>query len=358
MTNELVAPLSAGDVVAVTGAAGFIGSAVVRNLLARGAQVLCLVEPGTPTPNLDDLAVTITEVDIRDRAGVETALAGSRYCFHVAALYGFWPRAAEIFYEVNVEGSRNVVDAARSVGCERIVYTSTVATIGLENAHLGDGATESHLARVDHLFGAYKQTKYVAEHEVLRLAAQGAPVVLVQPTFPVGPGDRRPTPTGKVILDFLRGRMPGYVETTFNVAHVDDLAAGHVAALERGRQGASYIIGGENLAMSELLATLSDVSGLPFTDRKVPGALALGVGHASDFLQGRLLRREPAVPLEGARMATTQMRFDDRRARRELGHRSRPATSSLRDAVRFFLDAGYLDGRRADTVRRTLAMTP
>ncbi len=356
MTNQVVAPLSPGDVVAVTGAAGFIGSGVVRNLLARGAEVRCLVEPGGPTPNLDGLAVTIYEVDIRDRVGIERALAGSRFCFHVAALYGFWPRSADVFYEVNVEGSRIVVDAARSAGCQRIVYTSTVATIGLDQAHLGDGATESHVAHVDHLFGAYKQTKYVAEHEVLRLAAQGAPVVLVQPTFPVGPGDRRPTPTGKVVLDFLLGRMPGYVETTFNVAHVDDLASGHVAALERGRQGASYIIGGENLAMSSLLATLSVVSGLPFTDRKVPGALALGVGHASDLLQGRLLRRKPSVPLEGARMATTQMRFDDRRARSELGHRSRPATDALRDAVRFFLEAGYLDGRRADTVRRTLAM--
>ena len=353
--NDVIAPLHSGDVVVVSGAAGFIGSAIVRQLVARGAAVRCLVEPGTSTENLSELPVEILEVDIRDAAGVQRSLEGARYCFHSAALYGFWPRSSEVFYEINVEGSRNILRAAIAAGVERTVYTSTVATIGLGRATKDDGATEDDVARIDHLFGSYKQTKYVAEHEVLRLAAQGAPVVIVQPTFPVGPRDRRPTPTGKVVLDFLRGKMPGYVETTFNVEHVDDLAQGHLNALERGRQGTSYIIGGENLAMSEMLSVLSELSGVPFHDRRVPSFVALGAGVLSDLVQGQLLKVEPSVPLEGARMSATAMRFDDRRARRELGYTSRPAREALHDSVRWFLEAGFLEGQRAETVRRAIA---
>lgn len=353
--NEVVSPLIPGDLVVVSGAAGFIGSAIVLSLLGREAKVRCLVEPGSPTDNLSGLDVEILEVDIRDARTVYKALVGARYCFHAAALYGFWPRDSKIFYEINVAGSRNMLRAAIDAGVERTVYTSTVATIGLDRATRGGGATEDDVAHIDHLFGSYKQTKYVAEHEVLRLAAQGAPVVIVQPTFPVGPRDRRPTPTGKVVLDFLRGKMPGYVETTFNVEHVDDLAQGHLDALERGRQGTSYIIGGENLAMSEMLSLLGELSGLAFTDRRVPGFVALGAGILSDLVQGQLLRVEPSVPLEGARMSTTTMRFDDTRARQELGYTSRPARSSLEDSIRWFLDAGFLEGRRATTVSEALS---
>jgi len=338
--------IGAGDLCVVTGAGGFIGSAVTRALLERGARVRCLVEPGRASPNLTGLGVELVEADVRDLEAVTRGVDGARWCFHLAALFGFWPRDPALFYAINVEGSINTVRAAWEAGCERIVYTSTVATIGLERTRDGEAANEADVARVEHLHGSYKRTKYVAEHEVLRLGAQGAPVVLVQPSFPVGPGDERPTPTGKVVLDFLNAKMPGYVNTSFNVAHVDDLATGHLLALERGRQGTSYICGGENMTMDVLLGTLAEVSGLPFHDRRFPNALALGAGWVSEQVEGRLLGRQPHVPLEAAQMSATQMRFDDARARAELGYTSRPARQALYDAAAWFAQSGRVSAKR------------
>jgi len=346
------AELGPGSVCAVTGASGFIGSAVTRALLRRGATVRCLVEPGRPTPNLEGLDVEVVPVDIRQAAALRDALEGAASCFHLAALFGFWPRDPDLFYDVNVRGSINAVRTAVDAGCERIVYTSTVATIGLDGTVDGSSATEADFARVEALHGSYKRSKYVAEHEVLRLAAEGAPVVLVQPSFPVGPGDERPTPTGKVVLDFLNGRMPGYVNTTFNVAHVDDLAEGHLLAYERGRQGASYICGGENMAMDELLSSLAGATGLPFSDRRVPKGLALAAGWLSENVEGRLLGRSPQVPLEAAQMSTTHMRFDDARARAELGYTSRPAAEALADAARYFVETGRVRPERVALMDR------
>jgi dihydroflavonol-4-reductase len=354
--NPVTHPIADGDLVAVTGGAGFIGASVVRALIGRGARVRVLSEPGRPTGNLAGLDVDVVEADIRDRGSVARAVQGARYCFHLAALYGFWPRDPSVFYEINVEGSRNVVLEASAAGVERICFTSTVATIGLQGTKDGGSAVEDDPARIEHLYGSYKRTKYVAEHEVLRLAAQGAPIVLVQPTFPVGPGDERPTPTGRVVLDYLNGRMPGFVETTFNVAHVDDLAMGHLLALERGGQGTSYICGGENLTMSELVGELASITGLPFPNRRFPGALAVAAGYVSDAVEGRLLRREPTVPLEGARMANSQMRFDDSRAREQLGYTSRPARSALEDSVRWFIHSDMAAGPRAETARTSLGI--
>jgi dihydroflavonol-4-reductase len=356
MTNRATLLVKEDDLAVVTGGAGFIGSAVVRALLARGAKVRVLCEPGSSTANLEGLDVELVECDVRDAPSIERSMVGVRLCFHLAALYGFWPRGPERYYDINVEGSKTVLRAAHQAGVKRICYTSTVATIGLQRTEGGAAATEEDSARIEHLYGPYKRSKYVAEHEVLRLAAQGAPVVIVQPTFPVGPGDGRPTPTGKVILDYLNGKMPGYVETSFNVAHVDDLAEGHLLAIERGRQGRSYICGGENLSMSELLGELSEITGLPLPKHKVPGALAVAAGLLSDTIEGRLLHREPSVPLEGARMATTQMRFDDDRARRELGYRSRSAHEALRDSVAWFLSSGAATGSRAQSAARLLGL--
>ncbi|MGH8987327.1 MAG: NAD-dependent epimerase/dehydratase family protein, partial [Acidimicrobiales bacterium] len=247
--------LEPGDRVAVSGAAGFIGSAITRRLLERGARVVALAEPSGLHPNLHGLDVELAPVDVRDAQSVRRAIAGSRFVFHAAAIYSFWARDPAIFYDVNVDGTRNVLSAASAEGIERLVYTSTVGTLGLGSTVHGKPATESSVADLSHLFGHYKRSKYVAEHEVLRAAAQGAPVTIVLPTFPLGPRDHRPTPTGKVVVDFLNGRIPGYVDTALNVAHVDDLAIGHLLALERGRCGRSYIIGGENLSMCELLTT-------------------------------------------------------------------------------------------------------
>jgi dihydroflavonol-4-reductase len=351
--NARTLSINSGDTVLVTGGAGFIGSAIVRALLARGCDVRVL-EPERATPNLDELDVELFYGDVRDAARVGQAMDGVRLCVHAAALYGFWPRDPALYYAINVEGSRNVLAAAEAAGVERTCYTSTVATIGLQRSHEGDGAVEDDYAHIEHLYGPYKRTKYVAEHEVLRMGAQGAPVVLVHPTFPLGPGDERPTPTGKVVLDFLLGKMPGYVETSFNIEHVDDLAQGHLLALEFGRQGVSYICGGENVAMPEMLSMLSTITGLPFSNRKVPGALAIAAGLVADTVQGRLLKREPSVPLEGARMSTSLTRFDDSRARVELGYRSRPADATLRAAVEWFLATKMAEGSRASTAASTL----
>jgi dihydroflavonol-4-reductase len=339
--------LQAGDRVVVTGAAGFIGSAVVRALLGRGVDVVAFLEPGAATSNLDELDVERREVDITKETQLAGAFDGVKYCFHLAAKFGFWPKDASTFYEVNVRGSQNVVRAATGAGVKRTVFTSTVATLGLWETKEGRPSTEDDVADISHLYGNYKQTKYVAEHEVLRLAAQGARVVLVLPTMPHGPYDHRPTPSGKVVLDYLNGRMPGYVDTAMNVAHVDDLAAGHLLALERGRQGRSYICGGDNITMAELLRMLSDVTGLPKADRRFPAIFPQIAGYLSSFIEGDVLGREPRVSLEAAQMASTAMTFNDEKARSELGYSSRPAAQALFDSAKWFVDNGYVNSERA-----------
>ncbi|MFZ1063145.1 MAG: NAD-dependent epimerase/dehydratase family protein [Acidimicrobiales bacterium] len=340
--------LHPGDRVVVTGAAGFIGSAVTRNLLARGAHVVTLLEPGAARANLDGLDVEFRDADITRPQDLRGVFDDARFCFHLAAKFGFWPADPTSFYAVNVQGSRNVINEATNAGVERIVYTSTVATLGLWRTKSGTPSTEDDVADLNHLYGNYKQTKYVAEHEVLRLAAQGAPVVLVLPTMPHGPYDHRPTPSGKVVLDYLNGAIPGYVDTAMNVAHVDDLAAGHVLALEKGRQGRSYICGGENITMSRLLEILSEVTGLAPAQRKFPSVFPMIAGYASQFLEGSLLHREPRVPLEAAQMASTTMTFDDTRARSELGYRSRSAELALYESARWFVEHGYVKPERVN----------
>ena len=338
--------LDRGDRVVVTGASGFIGSAVTRALLARGAHVVALLEPGAVTSNLDGLDVERHDVDITDAAQLKGVFDDARFCFHLAARFGFWPKDPSDFYAVNVRGSQNVVREATLAGVERIVFTSTVATLGLWQTKSGRPSNEDDVADLSHLYGNYKKTKYVAEHEVLRLAAQGAPVVLALPTMPHGPFDHRPTPSGKVVLEYLNGRMPGYVDTHMNVAHVDDLAQGHLLALEKGGQGESYIFGGENISMARLLDLLSRVTGLAPSERRFPSAFPMIAGRLSQFIEGGLLRREPMVPLEAAQMATTDMSFDDAKARRELGYQSRPAAWALYDSARWFVERGYVKAER------------
>jgi dihydroflavonol-4-reductase len=349
MTENRGVTLDADDRVLVTGGAGFIGSAVVRALLAREAHVVAMLEPGADSANLDGLDVETATADLRDADGVAKATDGCRLIFHVAALYRFWAPDPAAFYDINVIGTRHVLEAARRSGCERLVYTSTVGTLGLHGASPSDPVDETSFAHIDHLFGGYKQSKYVAEHEVLRAAAEGLPVVLVQPTTPVGPGDRAPTPTGRTVLEFLNGRFPGYVDTTLNIVDVEDVAAGHLLAAERGSAGRSYILGGENLLLREVLAALAEVIGLPAPTRQFPNRVALAAAHLSGLVEGRLLGREPTLPLEAAKMSTTHMSFDDHRARTELGYTSRPAAEALARAARWFVDAGYV---RADRVAR------
>jgi dihydroflavonol-4-reductase len=355
-----VVGIEPGDRVVVTGAAGFIGSAVTRALQARGAHVVAVVEPGgtgrgTGTGTGSDPGGTDqmewAELDIRDAAAVRAACEGARFVFHLAAIYRFWARDPRIFSDVNVGGTLNVLKAIRAAGCERLVYTSTVGVLGLEPAMRGEVVDESSYADVAHLFGHYKRTKFVAEHEVLRAVAEGLDACLVLPTFPLGPGDRRPTPTGKLVVDFLNGKMPAFVDTAMNVTHVDDLAIGHIAALERGATGRNYILGGENMSMSQILRVLADHSGLAVPRARVPHRAVLAAAHVSTFVEGGLLRREPHVPLEAARMSGTKMIFSDKRARSEIGYTSRPATDAIEESARWFAGNGYVRAGRLAQIR-------
>jgi dihydroflavonol-4-reductase len=346
--NALIEP---GDRVVITGAAGFIGSAVARAVQARGATIVALVEPGANDRNLEGIAAERVMADIRDVAAVRAACAGARFVFHLAAIYRFWARDPRIFYDVNVGGTLNVLDAARAASCERLVFTSTVGVLGVRGTRVGDSADETRYADIAHLYGSYKRSKYAAEHEVLRACAQGQDLCIVLPTFPLGPGDTRPTPTGKVALDFLNGKMPAFADTTMNVAHVDDLALGHIAALERGSTGRSYILGGENLSMRAILQTLADYTGLPMPRLQVPRRLILTAGVASTLVEGRLLRRDPHVPLEGARMSAATMNFSDDRARAEIGYASRPAREAIRSSARWFADNGYVAAHRRSAIK-------
>ena len=344
--------LRPGDRVVITGASGFIGSAVARAVAARGAQVVAMVEPGADDRNLKDIDAQRAVADIRDAASVADACRGARFVFHLAAIYRFWARDPKIFYDVNVGGTLNVLDAVAAAGCERLVYTSTVGVLGLDKTGGGQPADETDYPDIAHLFGHYKRTKYAAEHEVLRAAGEGLDVCLALPTFPLGRGDLAPTPTGKVVLDFLNGKMPAFVDTALNVCHVDDLALGHVAALERGRRGRSYILGGENLSMREILTALAGISGRPAPRLEIPRGIALAAGAASSLIEGRILGREPRVPLEAARMSATRMIFSDARARAELGHTSRPAREAIEDSARWFTEIGYVSPARHRFGRR------
>lgn len=343
--------LNSGDRVLVTGASGFIGSAVARRLVERDQEVVALVEPHADRENLVGLPVEHVEGDLRDLAAIRDAVRGCRAVFHVAALYRFWARNPDAFYDVNVGGTRNVLAAASEAGVEGLVYTSTVGTLGLEHVEGGTSADEGCFPDVAHLYGSYKRSKYVAEHEVLRAVAQGFPASLVLPTFPLGPGDQAPTPTGKLVLDFLNGRMPGFVDTVLNVAHVDDVAAGQVLALEKGRIGRSYILGGENYTLQQLLAELARITGLPAPRLKVPRAVSLVVAGASEAIEGKLMRRHPSVPLEAARMSTSRMSFDGSRACAELGYAPRPARDALIDSARWFVASGKVAQRRLARIR-------
>ena len=350
--------LEPGDQVVVTGATGFIGSAVTRALRARGARVDALIAPGVDDRNLEDTGARRVAADIRDAAAVRDLCRGARFVFHLAAVYRFWARDPRVFYDVNVGGTLNVLHAVAAAGCERLVFTSTVGVLGLRAARRRP-ADETCYADISHLFGHYKRSKFIAEHEVLRAAAQGLDVCLVLPTFPLGPGDVGPTPTGQVVLDFLNGRMPAFVDTALNVSHVDDLALGHLAALERGRRGRSYILGGENLSMRAVLQELAARTGLPMPRLEVPRGLVLAAGVASDLIEGRLLRREPRVPLEAARMSATTMAFSDERARAEIGYTSRPAREAIEESARWFADHGYVSPSRRAAIRwRALETAP
>jgi dihydroflavonol-4-reductase len=353
-----VACLERGSKVVITGVAGFIGSAVARAARARGAQIVAVVEPGADERGLRSIGAERVVADIRDAAAVRAACRGARFVFHLAAIYRFWARDPQVLYDVNVGGTVNVLEAVRAAGCERLVVTSTAGVLGLRQTEYGGLADERSCPGARDISGHYKKSKFAAEHEVLKAAAAGLDLCIVLPTFPLGPGDWRPTPTGKLVLDFLNGKMPAFTATAMNVIHVDDLALGHIAALEHGASGRSYLLGGENLSMQAILQELATYSGLPMPRWQIPHRLILAAGMASELLEGRLLRREPHVPLEAARMAATRMIFSDHRARTEIGHTSRPAREAIEESARWFTDNGYVPAHRQAAIRRHTETSP
>ena len=336
----------------VTGATGFLGSHVARVLSAQGAELRLLVRSTSNLKNLEGLRAETTTGDLRDPASLDRALAGVERVYHVAADYRLWARNPREIYESNVTGTRNLLAAARRAGVARMVYTSTVATIAVpRGSSLPDERTE---ARLTDMVGAYKRSKFLAEQEVLAAAREGLPVVIVNPTTPVGPGDWKPTPTGKIIVDFLNGRMPAYVDTGLNFVAVEDAAAGHLLAAERGQVGERYLLGGENLSLRELLDALAQVSGRPAPRFRVPLALAFAAACAETFV-ARLSGREPQIPIDGVRIARHNMFVDCGKAARDLGFSAGPVAPALGRAVRWYEDNGYVAETRAERLERAHA---
>jgi dihydroflavonol-4-reductase len=322
----------------VTGGTGFVGRAVVLELLAAGREVRVLVrDPAHPA--LQGLAVEVAIGDLRDPESLRRALLGCTCLFHVAADYRLWVPNPPEMYAVNVQGTIDLLTAAAQAGLERIVYTSTVGALG--NPGDGTPGTEDTPVSLDDMCGHYKRSKFLAEQAVLDLVRQGLPVVLVHPSTPVGPWDSRPTPTGQMIVDFLRGRMPAYLETGLNLVHVRDVAKGHLLAEARGRVGEKYILGHQNLSLSEILGLLAEISGLPAPKIRLPYLPILGLAYLNEFWATYISHRPPRMPLAAVKMARKFMYFDSGKAVAELSLPQTPVRQALAEAVAWFREHGY-----------------
>jgi dihydroflavonol-4-reductase len=329
-----------GDPVLVTGGSGFLGSAVVRSLIARGARVRVLVRAASPSGNLSGLDCETIVGDLGDQQSLKASLRGIRYLFHVAADYRLWARDPSVMLRVNVEGTRSLMGEALSAGVERIVYTSSVATLRV--AGVRGPVDETSMLGSDEAIGAYKRSKVLAERTIEEMILrEKLPAVIVNPTTPIGPRDIRPTPTGRILLDAARGRIPAFVATGLNFAHGDDIAEGHVLAFERGRIGERYILGGQNLSLQELLAAVAGLTGRRAPRIKLPRGPLLPLAFGAEAV-ARFTGKEPLLTVDGLRMSRYQMFFTSAKAERELGYRSRPYQEGVVDALAWFRQAGYL----------------
>ena len=337
-TTEGAPSSSPPSLVLVTGASGFLGSALAAQLRSRGHDVQTLVRPSIPRANLDPRD-TVREGDLRDPPSLAAALKGVRFLFHAAADYRLWARNPEEIYRNNVEGTRLIMAEALRAGVERIVYTSSVATLKLVD---GAPATEDCPLAEEEAIGAYKRSKVAAERLVEAMVRwDGLPAVIVNPSTPIGPRDVRPTPTGRIIVEAASGRMPAFVDTGLNLVHVDDVAAGHVAALDRGRIGERYILGGENVLLADMLGDIARVVGRRPPTLKLPRTVIYPIAFGAE-LAAKVSGVEPFVTLDGLRMARHRMFFDDAKARRELGYVARPYRDGLFDAIAWFRSHGAL----------------
>jgi dihydroflavonol-4-reductase len=323
----------------VTGATGFLGSHVARVLAEQGADLRLLVRRTSNLKNLEGLKAETAVGDLRDAASLEKAMSGCDTVFHVAADYRLWVRDPGEMYRSNVEGTRSILEAARNSGVKRVVYTSSVATMGFtSNGHPAD---EDSPVSLDDMIGPYKRSKFMAEQIALDAGRRGMPVITVNPTTPVGERDVKPTPTGRIVVDFLKRKFPAYVETGLNLVDVQECARGHVAALERGKPGERYILGGENLTLKQILDALGRITGLPSPKVKLPYFFAFATGIVDEAITGRLLKREPRATVDTVRMGKKKMFASSDKAERELGWKIVPVENALRRAVEWFRANGY-----------------
>jgi dihydroflavonol-4-reductase len=328
----------------VTGATGFLGSHVARVLAEQGAELRLLVRPTSDLRNIDELNADRVVGDLRDADSIAKALSGCEVVFHVAADYRLWVRDPDQMYRSNVEGTRALLEAARKQGVRRIVYTSSVATMGFtlgshsKNGHVAD--EESPVSLAD-MIGHYKRSKFMAEQVAVDAARSGVDVVIVNPTTPIGERDIKPTPTGRIVVDFLKRKFPAYVETGLNLVDATECARGHVQALEKGRSGERYILGGENLTLKQILDRLAAITGLPSPTVKLPYIFALAAGVVDEMVTGRLLGREPRATIDAVRMGRKMMFVSSAKAERELGWRTVPVDGALRRSVEWFRANGY-----------------
>ncbi len=323
----------------VTGATGFVGAAVARALATAGWQVRVLVRAGSDRGNLQPQAVEVAEGDLADVVSLERALEGCAGLFHVAADYRLGARDPKPLYRTNVDGTRNILNAARAAGVARIVYTSSVATIGIPSD--GTPGDENTPVALSNMIGHYKRSKYLAEEVVRDAARMGMSVVIVNPSTPVGPGDIKPTPTGQLVLDAASGRMPAYVDTGLNIVHVDDVAAGHLLAFERGRVGERYILGGEDMTLQSILGQIAGLVGRNPPRIRLPYAAVLPVAYLAEAF-ATVSGRSGRVTLEGVRMSRKRMFFSSAKAVSELGYRWRPPQQAFEDALRWFRERALL----------------
>lgn len=322
----------------VTGATGFVGGHVARALEEQGAELRLLVRPSSDTRNLEGLKADRAIGDLRDSASLDKAMAGCDVVFHVAADYRLWVRDPEQMYRSNVDGSRAILDAAQKNGVRRVVYTSSVATMGFMNGNLAD---ENSPVVLENMIGPYKRSKFMAEQVALEAGRTGMDVVVVNPTTPVGERDIKPTPTGRIVVDFLKKKFPAYVDTGLNLVDVKECARGHMEALEKGRSGERYILGGENLTLKQILDKLGAITGLPSPTIKVPYILALATGVVDELVTGRIRGREPRATIDAVRMGRKKMFVSSAKAEKELGWKTVPVDDALRRAADWFRANGY-----------------
>ena len=323
----------------VTGATGFVGSHVARALADQGADLRLLVRPSSNPRNIESLRADRVSGDLRDPSSLEKAISGCDAIFHVAADYRLWIRDPDQMYRSNVDGTRAILEAARKNRVRRVVYTSSVATMGFTNN--GQVADEQSPVSFESMIGHYKRSKFMAEQLALSAGRSGIDVVVVNPTTPVGEQDVKPTPTGRIVVDFLKKKFPAYVDTGLNLVDVTECARGHVAAYEKGRSGERYILGGENLTLKEILDKLSAITGLPSPGIRVPYVLALATGVVDEIVTGRILKREPRATIDAVRMGRKKMFVSSGKAELELGWKMVPVDGALRRATDWFRANGY-----------------